>query len=127
MSAPKESGDLEYDCAGLIYLEVESAMSMRQRPGRLHVAKNRFGPAGQTIGLAFDGWLGEFAEQASSAFSALENRVIEAVRAGASTKDAVVGTVRGNRQATLRVIQSLLSAGVLTPAPLAVAEAIRAN
>lgn len=56
IDAAKESGDLEYDAALLLGLE----LSEDGRSAQLQVAKNRFGNANGSIDLTFDGAVGKF-------------------------------------------------------------------
>jgi hypothetical protein len=47
MGAAKESGDIEYDCANILFLDVDQTREGQPKPARIAVARSRYG----TIGL----------------------------------------------------------------------------
>jgi len=46
LAAAKESGDIEYDCATLIYLDIDKLREGQPKPGRLAIARCRVGEVG---------------------------------------------------------------------------------
>lgn len=84
VNAAKESGDVEFDAASVMFLDVAAPPLGGTSEGRLHVAKSRFGSAG-TIGLFFDGPSGTFQADPAGGLTADQRAVYEAIQDGART------------------------------------------
>ncbi len=88
VNAAKESGDVEYDAASVMFLDVPAPPLGGTSEGRLHVAKARFGSPG-TIGLFVDGPSGTFQADPAGGLTADQRVVLEAVQAGARSGNAI--------------------------------------
>jgi replicative DNA helicase len=83
VSAGKESGDLEYDASGLLFLDTDPCPPNGTSAARLHLSKFRFGAGEQTICLTFHGAEGYFEPDDETAYVIDEERsVLRAVAAG---------------------------------------------
>lgn len=106
IASAKEAGEIEYDAAGVLYLDME----VSETTARLHVAKHRFGPSGQTIGLRFDGAVGLFVPDKEAALTEEQGRALQLIREGqvdsaATLQDAM--KIRRNRaQEIVRVLKA---------------------
>lgn len=65
LAAAKESGDIEFAAAGLMYLDTSPAEPGEDAPARVIVAKARMGQVG-FVGLRFDGARGAFHESSAA-------------------------------------------------------------
>lgn len=88
VNAAKESGDVEYDAASVMFLDVPAPPLGGTSEGRLHVAKARFGSPG-TIGLFVDGPSGTFQADPAGGLTADQREVLEAVQAGARSGNEI--------------------------------------
>jgi hypothetical protein len=108
VNAAKESGDVEFDAASVMFLDVAAPPLGGTSEGRLHVAKSRFGSAG-TIGLFFDGPSGTFQADPAGGLTADQRAVLEAVQDGARTWDEIgkgAGLRRNKIGPCLRALQA---------------------
>jgi archaellum biogenesis ATPase FlaH len=80
LAAAKESGDVDYDCAVVLFLDVDHSESSGPSAARIAVAKCRHGETG-FVGARFDGITGRWTESAE----ALE--AIRGTRTGALSSD----------------------------------------
>jgi replicative DNA helicase len=112
-SAAKESGDVDYDAAGLLYLQADPCPESGWTPAKLHVSKHRFGPAGQTVGLRFWGATGRFEEDPRAALSEEHEALLEAIRAGATTSDEAAKSIKMRATRARDVVRALLSMGLI--------------
>ena len=88
VNAAKESGDVEYDAASVMFLDVPAPPLGGTSEGRLHVAKARFGSPG-TIGLFVDGPSGTFQADPAGGLTADQREVLKAVQAGARSGNEI--------------------------------------
>jgi KaiC/GvpD/RAD55 family RecA-like ATPase len=109
LGAAKESGDLEFDAAGVFFLDTDPCPLGGTAPARLHVAKSRFGGEGTTIGLRFDGKVGRFTPDPASVMTEDQREVYECVSCGASSVEEVSKALK-RRAADVREIVHVLAA-----------------
>lgn len=114
-AAPKESGDVEYDAAGVMLLDVGEREPDGTAPTRLVVGKSRYGVDG-VVGLRFRGAVGVFETDASAALSELDAAVLEAVAGGASTVEAIRAACERRKQDVTSAVKRLARAGHIVPA-----------
>lgn len=90
LAAAKESGDVDYDCAVILFLDVVRSTDGESgpRPARVAVAKCRHGSTG-FVGARFDGTLGTWTED-STALADLTN-----ARSGTASASEVGKQARG--------------------------------
>jgi replicative DNA helicase len=108
VNAAKESGDVEFDAASVMFLDVAAPPLGGASEGRLHIAKARFGSAG-TIGLFFDGPSGTFQADPAGGLTVDQRAVLEAVQDGARTWDEIgkaAGLRRNKIGPCLRALQA---------------------
>jgi replicative DNA helicase len=110
----KENGDLEYDASGVIYLDVAERDADGTAPTRLVVGKSRFGTDG-VVGMRFDGRVGVFHPDRASALSALDRKVLDAIREGAETTAQIREVVGRRRDDVLKALKRLAPAGLIIP------------
>lgn len=103
-----ESGGIEFDSRYTLYLELDDSGA-----ARLHVAKNTWGRAGQTLGFRYDWGRGIFTPDRAAALTARQREIVEAVRGGAASANAAVEKVSGNRDDLLDEIRDLITGGHL--------------
>ena len=104
------NGQVEYDAARVFFLDCDVCPPGGTAAARLHVAKSRFQGTGATIGLRFDGAYGEFTCDKASALSPDQNRIVQAVEAGAETVEEVrkaVGLRKAEVLSALRYLQGI--------------------
>jgi replicative DNA helicase len=114
-AAPKESGDVEYDSAGVMLLAVGEREPDGTAPTRLVVGKSRYGTDG-VVGLRFRGAVGVFVADATAALSALDASVLEAVAGGASTVEAIRAACERRKPDVTAAVRRLARAGHIVPA-----------
>ena len=117
VGAAKESGDLEYDAANVLFLDVDPCPMGGTSSGRLHVAKSRFGVQG-TVGLRFDGARGTFAEDALGSLTDEQRDVYDAIADGANTYAEVSKVVERRKQDVCRIVGVLERRGIIGTRPL---------
>jgi hypothetical protein len=108
INAAKESGDVEFDAASVMFLDVAAPPLGGTSEGRLHVAKSRFGSAG-TIGLFFDGPSGTLQADPAGGLTADQRAVLEAIQDGARTWNEIeksAGLRRNKIGPCLRALQA---------------------
>jgi hypothetical protein len=115
VNAAKESGDVEFDAASVMFLDVAAPPLGGTSEGRLHVAKSRFGSAG-TIGLFFDGPSGTFQADPAGGLTADQRAVLKAIQGGACSGNAIAkdaGIRRAKVDPCLRALRArnLIDAG----------------
>lgn len=109
LRAAKESGDIEYDCGNLIYLDVDQGAEGQPKPARAVVARARMGSpgfAGYRAHLDVGRWVPD--PLAVTEFVTGGSRQQETRRAGLSLDDELVlQTVRNHPDQTWREIRDL--------------------
>lgn len=120
LGAAKHSGDVEFDAAAVMFLDLEPDPGRSSWPCKLHVPKSRFGPSGTTVGLLFDARVGTFVEDPASALSEMQREVLEAIRDGAQTANAVQDATKRQRKAVQGAVKALAGLGLITTCPLQV-------
>lgn len=65
LGAAKESGDIEFDCANIFFLDVDKTHVGSPKPARLAVARSRYGDVG-FVGLSADLAVGKFVSDPSA-------------------------------------------------------------
>lgn len=121
VGAAKESGDVDFDAAGLLFLDCAPSPQDGYAPAKLHLSKSRFSATG-TVGLRFDAAVGLFRPDGEAAFSEKDRDIIHAVREGAATKTAVYEAIGGRKGDLFERITRLIKSGALLENPLQVAE-----
>jgi hypothetical protein len=117
IGAAKESGDLEYDAANVLFLDVDPCPLGGTSSGRLHVAKSRFGVQG-TVGLRFDGARGTFTEDALGSMTDEQRDVYDAIADGANTYVEVAKVIERRKQDVCRIVGVLERRGIIGTRPL---------
>lgn len=130
LAAAKESGDVDYAAATVLFLDVDTQGDEESRPARIAVAKARRGRTG-FAGGRFYGAVGRWDEdpaalvtmspemrkqsQTDRAASEIETKILEFVRAnnGAYNKTSIVAVARINRNVGFDAIDRLLALGKL--------------
>jgi replicative DNA helicase len=120
LGAAKESGDLEFDASGVMFLDTELEREDGTRLARLHVAKSRFGGEGATIGLKFDGRVGRFSEDPEGALTDEQRDVFETIKSGAQTLEEVSKAIHVQKSRTAELIHVLASRRLISRRPLRV-------
>jgi len=119
VGAAKESGDLEFDAANVLFLDVDPCPMGGTSSGRLHVAKSRFGVQG-TVGLLFDGARGTFTEDPAGGLSEDQGAIYEAIKAGAKTWDSIAEAVGIQRQKIGPALKALQARNLIGSKPIRV-------
>ena len=117
VGAAKESGDLEFDAANVLFLDVDPCPMGGTSSGRLHVAKSRFGVQG-TVGLRFDGARGTFTEDALGSLTDEQRDVYDAIADGANTYAEVAKVVERRKQDVCRIVGVLERRSIIGTRPL---------
>jgi len=118
----KESGDVEYDAAGVFFLDCAPCPPGGTSSARLHVAKSRFQGTGATVGLRFDGALGCFAPDPEGALTEDQRDVFDAIRAGASSAEEVAKVLHKRNQHVVDMVAVLEARGMVARRPLRVVD-----
>lgn len=119
LGSAKDSGDIEFDAAGVMFLDCEPCPPGGTSSARLHIAKHRFGGTG-TIGLVFDGRVGRFAYDPAHALSDEQTAVYQTIKSGASSVEEVAGALH-KRDSTIRdIVKVLAGRGLVAQRPLKV-------
>lgn len=109
LRAAKESGDVDYAAATIIFLDVGVADAGKPRPARIAVAKCRHGAVG-FAGAMFDGRTGRWREDAA-AISMLSGVAIEqkaVVRQASADEEAILAFVRSGVRVSQRELRDLV-------------------
>lgn len=117
IGAGKDCGEIEYDASAVMFLSTDVSTN-GLAPAKLRIAKHRYGPAGQTIGLQFEGALGLFRDDPLAALGELEDAAYRAIEAGARTKNEVVAAVEAKRDSVLKAVDALMRMGFVQGPPL---------
>jgi energy-coupling factor transporter ATP-binding protein EcfA2 len=120
LGAGKESGSLEYDAAGTLFLDTDPCPKGGTSSARLNVAKSRFGGEGSVIGLRFHGAVGMFTPDESAVLNDEQKDVYDAIKAGAITIDEVRTSLKIRKQDACKLIDLLVKRGLISKRPLAV-------
>jgi replicative DNA helicase len=134
LAAGKEAGELEYDAAMLMYLDVgDEANAIGERPARLILAKSRQGGEG-FYGLRFHGPSGLFLADttAASQMKAGQKQAVAGVnldkiktefrrlvmkkRTPFTSRNAIAELIKGNRTDKLRALEEMFDSGELVQA-----------
>ena len=118
--AGKESGDVEYNAAGVFFLDCDPCPPGGTSSARLHVAKSRFAGTGATIGLRFDGAFGEFTCDPSSALSEIQAQVLDAISGGCESVEEVRKKLGCKKADVTAAVKQLAGSGVISRMPLEV-------
>lgn len=119
VGASKESGDVDYDAAGVLFLDCEIPGPDGKSPARLHVAKSRFSGGG-TIGLEFNGRVGKFKPDPAGGLTDEQRMIYEAIRDGVETLEELPSAVKMRKQDVLKLVKLLAARHLITRLPLAV-------
>lgn len=119
VGSSKESGDVDYDAAGIMFLDGEPPGLDGTSPARLHVAKSRFSHEG-TIGLEFHGRVGMFKVDPAGALPDEQREVYEAIRSGAETIEELLEATKARKQRVLELVKVLAARHLITRNPFAV-------
>lgn len=122
VTAAKDAGELEYDASAVLFLEAEQCPPGGTAAARLHVAKSRFGGAGMTIGLRFNGALGTFAEDRAAVLTKEQQATLDAIRQGATSVDEVRKALQIKKERASELVNALAARGAVTRRPLTVQE-----
>jgi hypothetical protein len=114
-SSPKESGDVEYDAAAVLRLDVGERDADGTAPTRLIVGKSRYGTDG-VVGLRFDGRVGIFRPDQCSGLPELDREVLEAIGAGSIWIEDIAKAVGKRRRQVEDAIKRLARSGQICPA-----------
>lgn len=117
--ASKESGDIDYDAAGLFFLDCELCPPGGTSPARLHVSKSRFSHGG-TIGLEFNGRVGVFKSDPAGALTDEQRSVYDVIRGGVDGFDDLYAGIKMRKQRVLEIVKILSARHLITRTPLAV-------
>jgi hypothetical protein len=120
LGAAKETGDIDYDAAALLFLDVDAAEDGAAAPARLHVPKHRFGPSGFTIGLRFDGKVGMFAPDDSASLTEEQQEALDVIRRGAETTDEVRKRMGIRKEEACAIVRVLIARELVSRSPLRV-------
>lgn len=118
LGAAKESGDLEFDASGVLFLDTELEAPDGTRQARLHISKSRFGGEGATIGLKFDGRIGRFEEDPEGALTDEQREVLECIRAGAQSAEEVRKALKIRQDRALELVGVLVGRRLIARRPL---------
>jgi replicative DNA helicase len=124
VGAAKESGDVEFDAAGVLFLDAEPCPEGGQALARLHLAKSRFSSTG-CVGLSFDGAVGAFKADPNGALTEEQRSALEAVRGGASCVDEVRSFVGCKKERASELVALLEARHLIARRPLRVLERTR--
>lgn len=114
ISAGKESGDLEYDCSGMFFLDVDPCPPDGTSGARLHVSKFRYGPGEQTVSFQFHGGEGRFEPDDSTTYVVEEERaILRAVSAGEQEPMVIAKLIRVPFARLSSVWAGLIARGLL--------------
>jgi replicative DNA helicase len=119
-SSTKESGDVDSDAAGIIFVDIEPCPPGGVATATLRVAKSRYFTPGE-VRLEYVGALGLFRVPTGPALTPMEAAILAAVRAGAKTRTAIATEVGFRKAAVVKSIKDLVGRGVLN-ADLTLAE-----
>lgn len=104
IASAKEAGEIEYDAAGVLYLEME----VSDPTARLHLAKHRFGPSGQTIGLRFDGAVGLFVPDKEASLTEDQRTALQFIRDGkVDSGSALAKQMKISKSRALEIVRVL--------------------
>jgi replicative DNA helicase len=112
-SASKESGDVDSDAAGIIFVDIEPCPPGGTTTATLRVAKSRYYTPGE-VRLQYEGALGIFRPAPGGILTPFEHEILAQVRAGKDTRSAIAKEIGGRRATVLTAIGSLVNRGVLT-------------
>lgn len=119
VGASKESGDVDYDAAGVFFLDCEIPGLDGTSPARLHIAKSRFSHGG-TIGLEFNGRIGKFKADPAGGLTEEQRDVFNAVRDGVESLEELTKNVKMRKADVMKLVKLLASRHLITRNPLAV-------
>jgi KaiC/GvpD/RAD55 family RecA-like ATPase len=122
LGAGKESGTLEYDAAGTLFLDTDPCPKGGSSSARLNVAKSRFGGEGSVIGLRFHGAVGMFTPDESAVLTDEQREVYDAIKDGAKTVEDVRSALKIRKPEATRLVELLAKRGLISRRPLAVIE-----
>lgn len=129
LAAAKESGDVDYASAAILFLDVEPDEGKESRPARIAVARARMGRSG-FAGARFHGAAGRW-EADSSALEALspevrrkksnekktnerEERIVNFIRdVGPKSANKIYDAIRGSKEDVLELIRVMVREGKL--------------
>lgn len=107
--AGKESGELEYD--GSLVLFLDSEMNGKSR---IHIAKHRYGPSGQVIGLQYSAATGKFKFDLASTMSEDYVKIFVMVATGkANSANTVAKSLGIRRERSLELVRAMKQVGFL--------------
>jgi replicative DNA helicase len=110
----KESGDLDFDAAGIISVDIDECPLGGVTTATLRVAKSRYGTSGE-VRLAFHGALGLFVPMGVSVpLTALERSIIAVIERGATSRAAIQVAIGGRRATVLRAVTDLINRRILS-------------
>lgn len=105
----KESGELEYD--GSLVLFLDSEMNGKSR---IHIAKHRYGPSGQVIGLQYSAATGKFKFDLASTMSEDYVKIFVLVATGkAASGSAIAKCLSIRKERALELVRAMKQVGFL--------------
>lgn len=105
----KEAGELEYDGSLVLFLDSEL-----NGKSRIHVAKHRYGPSGQVIGLQYSAATGKFKFDLASTMSEEYTKIFVMVATGkANSANTVAKALGVRRERTLEFVRAMKQIGFL--------------
>jgi hypothetical protein len=119
-NSAKESGDVDYDAAAILYLDTDEGCG---RDGgtaaRLHIAKSRYSQGG-TVGLRFYGATGAFVGDEGAVLTVDQRRAYEAIESGAPSVEAVRAALAIGKAQADKIVAALAARGLVDRDPLRV-------
>jgi predicted ATP-dependent serine protease len=110
VASAKEAGEIEYDAAGVMYLDAD----LSEPVARLHVAKHRFGPSGHTIGLRFDGAVGLFVPDKEASLTEDQRTALQLIREGkVDSGSALADVMEIQKKRALEIVRDLKANGLV--------------
>jgi replicative DNA helicase len=119
LGSAKDSGDIEFDAAGVMFLDCEPCPPGGTSSARLHVAKHRFGGVG-TVGLTFDGRVGRFTHDPAHALTDEQEEVYQTIKSGASSVEEVAQSIKRRDNTVREIVKVLVGRGLVGQRPLRV-------
>jgi hypothetical protein len=120
LGAGKEAGEIECDASAELYLKTDLPPEGGTAPAKLHISKHRFGASGQTVGLIFDGAVGNFVDDPAAALSSLEREVHTAVASGKRSYEEIRDAIKAGKPRVLKAVRSLVRQGWIDGPPFRV-------
>ena len=117
LGAGKESGDIEFDAAGVLFLEVEEMPLGGSAPARLHIAKARYATTG-TIGFRVEGATGIFTQDDSASLPLELQEALDCIRDGATSIEDLRERLGVAKATAAALVRKLETRRLITTRPL---------